>query len=391
MLKNSPEESTTRSGATDFKLIVLLSAILSAVVILIFVLLLKPSGPTRGRGGATIPPGQTVGREGLLEQGTIDPVGSREQVIEVLQPGKKYKVTVKAGFDARVEDRAYAISAVTNLGYLAEFQITRKIESNDGFRIVEVRTFDNARSVKVLAEVEALSIDLGMAGETVLGFLAETVAPGQGIVAIAMARPIAEAFLKDASQSLVQDNAAKTFAYVDSLSGKSVRVAYLNDGSGVESVTPIDCSLSPEELDFIGSSAVLSDAYLFPKVQVGESYSVPGSQFSSFMDPSWRGIPSGEVLVKRISDEKRGGKDFANLTIAKGLLEINGSDSATRRVGSFAPRGTLLYNITDGYTQSANLDGEFRIDEVSQDHLLFETSFRTQPKMQIVYSCTMSP
>ena len=46
------------------------------------------------------------------------------------------------------------------------------------------------------------------------------------------------------------------------------------------------------------------------------------------------------------------------------------------------PRGTLRYNITDNFVEEAEMDGKAQIEEVSEDHLLFESRFRTQPGTQ---------
>ena len=55
-----------------------------------------------------------------------------------------------------------------------------------------------------------------------------------------------------------------------------------------------------------------------------------------------------------------------------------------------SPReGTLRYNITDGYVDNIGLTGDVRIEEVSQDHLLFEASFKSRPELKANYSCKM--
>jgi hypothetical protein len=63
----------------------------------------------------------------------------------------------------------WGITQVTNLAYVAEMQVTRKIESNDGYRIVALRTFKASCATKFRFDVEGVMIDLGMRGELVLG------------------------------------------------------------------------------------------------------------------------------------------------------------------------------------------------------------------------------
>ncbi|MGB4728299.1 MAG: hypothetical protein WBH86_12925, partial [Thermogutta sp.] len=51
------------------------------------------------------------------------------------------------------------------------------------------------------------------------------------------------------------------------------------------------------------------------------------------------------------------------------------------------PRGELYYNITDGYIDRAELRARASVEDVSTDHLLFESRFQTAPEMEIQYTC----
>lgn len=384
-----------RQGATSPIVIVLLAAILLAFISLILVIAWpqrtetpKPGGHT---GKKTIEAGESVERGGFSPPAKVAPVGNPKRIKEVLQAGKTYRTTMKLGFDARVEDKDWGLKQVINLAYVVELQMTRKIESNDGRRIEELRTFNTARATKLLSEVEDLAIDLGMPGILILGAI-DLIQPGTS-TAIVSAQPLIESVLKVGVQAEMNANASKAFAHVDSLSGKTVRIAFLDDGSGVESLMPIGCTLNADEVDFIKDTAVLSDCYFLPNVESkpDDTWTVPGNQLIGYLDPSLRGVPSGEIVVVRKVDENRNGKQIAELAIEKGLVELNASDSSTRRIGSFVPRGKLEYNITDGFIQNGDLHGAMRIEEVSQDHLLFEANFRTEPKLDIQYHCEMLP
>lgn len=59
-----------------------------------------------------------------------------------------------------MEDKDYAVSTMTHIAYVAEMALTRKIELNDGHRVVEAATFRNMPQTKLLADVEDLTIDL---------------------------------------------------------------------------------------------------------------------------------------------------------------------------------------------------------------------------------------
>jgi hypothetical protein len=75
--------------------------------------------------------------------------------------------------------------------------------------------------------------------------------------------------------------------------------------------------------------------------------------------------------------------------MSRGTFRVNASDNSRRRLGDVTPRGKLSYNIDDGYVQSATLTATGRLEDVSTDHLLFETRFQSSPKLEIRYLCTI--
>jgi len=222
-----------------------------------------------------------------------------------------------------------------------------------------------------------------------LGML-EYLEPGTGTT-IVSAKPIAEAILAHGANEVARSQATKAFAHVDSLSGKTVRITYV-DGVGIDSVLPVDCVLSDSEMDFVKASAVVSDYYMMPQldIKVGENWSVSGSQFGGFIDPSLRGVPSGEIVVGRDSNHSERGKEYATLRIKRGYLEINESDDTTQRVGTFTPSGTLKYCITDRIVESADFKGRMVVENVSKDHLFFESRFKATPNVTVIYSCEIN-
>lgn len=203
---------------------------------------------------------------------------------------------------------------VTNLSYLAEMRITRKIESNDGRRIVELRRFHQARNAKLLCDVESITIELGLPGQVLLGVL-DAVEPGS-TESVLVAKPLIEAILSITAQPVANASVTKAFAHVDTLAGKTVRITYV-DGTGVEELVPVGCTLSESERDFIFATAVLSDCYIFPELnfEPGKSWSVDGSQRMCLIDPSFRGIPEGSVQVERTEDRTDAGKRYAGRRI----------------------------------------------------------------------------
>ena len=394
----------SRTGATSPVVVVLLAGILLALIVLTVVIATStPGGGTAvGPGSGNAPPGaaprpavadgQTATRSEQKNEPPkpSTPVADPNRIKETLQKGKTYEVVLKAGFDTRVEDKDWGLRKVVNIAYAAELKLQRTIEENDGHRIQELRHFVTSRNVKLLSEVESLSIELGPRGMLLLGAL-ETLRPGTAPTVLT-ARPIIEGVLHPLVQNAVNADAVKAVAHVDSLSGKKIRIVYV-DGLGVESVTPVGCSLDASERDFVFTTAALSDCYLFPEVNTkpGEKWTVEGAQFAGLFDPTWRGIPEGDIVIARAPDEGTDDHKTATLKVESGVVIMNASDNSKRRMGRFAPTGQMNYNLNQGFIESARLTGQFSREEVSKDHILFESVFRETPVMKVVYTCQMLP
>ena len=359
-------------------IIILLSAILLALFVLVVIVLMPGNGEPAGEPPLEASPAPE-----------LKPINEPERIKETLQSGKTYRTVLKFGLDARAEDKDWGVKSTVSTLYAAEMVVDRTVESNNGVRIVERRHFDKARSVKLLTEVEDVSIELGLVGTVVLGAL-DYIEPGVGAT-ILSAKPIAETILAAGANEVARSEATKAFAHVDSLSGKTVQITYV-DGVGIESVLPVDCMLSDSEMDFVKASAVVSDYYMMPQldIKVGGHWSVSGGQFGGFIDPSLRGVPSGEIVVGRDSNHSERGKEYATLRIQRGYLEINESDDRTQRVGTFTPSGTLKYCITDRIVESADFKGRMVVEKVSKDHLFFESRFKATPNVTVIYSCEIN-
>lgn len=394
-----------RAGKTNPVVVALLVGILASLVVLIVTLVRSgkatdeshASTSWRGETGSSTQNLDGAGGAGptVVAQTPLPPedrpkkIADPNRIKATLQKGKTYEVVLKGGFDGQVVDKAWAIKETVSIVYQAEMMLERTIEENDGEQIVELRHFVTARNAKVLAKVESVKIDLGIRGMLVLGGL-EFVSPGSTEM-LAVAKPVVEAILTPFSQRAVNARMVKAVGHVDSLSGKTIRIVY-RDGMGVESLQPEGCSLNPDELDFVKRTAVLSDCYLMPNLKIapGEPWSVNGSEMANFLDPTLRAFPSGEVeLVREEEGVRKDDEEFAVLKIRRGVLRMNSTDSSMSKVGEFTPRGRIKYNLTEGFVSEGDLAGRFDIEEVSTNHILFETRFETHPTMQIQYSCKM--
>ncbi len=386
-----------RRGGTSPAVLLLLAGILVALVVLISVLVTQrgdgapgSASTERPEAGATpaVADGQQVRRSELpAPPKPPEPIADPDRIKETLRAGATYHVVIKAGLDARATDRAWWRKEVIHVAYLAEMAIDRTIEANDGKRVVELRRFVAARNVKLLCTVEDAAIDLGAPGALLLGALAY-LRPDAGAAVVA-AKPIADAILRIGAQEAAKDQATRAVAHVDSLAGKAVRITYV-DGVGVEAIEPVGCTLTAEERDFVFGTAALSDCYLWDlKKAVGQRWAVDGSQLAGLLDPSLRGTAEGEVGLIRDADGGEGGKAYAALRIEGGTLTIDASDASRRRIGSFTPRGTLRFSLADKVVEAATLGGRFDLEEVSTDHILFETSFRARPTLTVEYACSI--
>jgi hypothetical protein len=121
-----------------------------------------------------------------------------------------------------------------------------------------------------------------------------------------------------------------------------------------------------------------------------DAHRVDGQHLATFIDPSLRGATSGEVFLKRErSASGAGNQGTAVLRIDHGAIYIDSSDVSQERIGVFRPTGEITFDLTNGYVQEAVLGGQIHVQQVSKDHLLFETSFRSSPELEIQYSCRM--
>ncbi len=379
--RRRPGES--RCGSTSPVVVLLLAGILVAMVALIAVLVTHKAGREGGDG----PP--KTGSPGPSTPSPLPrPVGDPGRIREMLQVGKTYRIVVKAMLKARVEDKSWGAKKVVNLAYAAEMAVDRTIESNDGRKVVERRHFVTARNAKLLCDLEEFSIELGPPGVLALGAL-EYLQPGSG-AAVAVAKPIVEAVLGRQAGRIADRESTRAVAGVNGLSGKTVRITYV-DGLGVEAVVPVGCTLAADEEDFLKRIAVLSDGYILPdrRSKPGDTWPVDGAQLVGFLDPTLQGVPEGGVVIRRDEDFREADKQYTGLRIESGAVEVNASDASTRRIGSFTPRGTLKYSITDGLVEEARLNGRINFESISRDHILFETSFRTRPTMEVSYSCSV--
>ena len=377
--------------------LLLLGAVLVAVVALIAVLLLRDAGDGAGLadedGGEVEREVVTIG-EGETVRPAPDPpetpVQNPDHVREVLKEGRTYRGTLTFGMEAKTVEKDWAVSEVLNTAYGGQATISRKIEENTGSRVIEIRTFDRIAVTLLATTVEDVSFDLGGFG-TAAALVMQYVEPGSPVV-FATVAPMAEALLESGSQAYVNERNAVTRGQLDELTGKSVRITYI-DGEGVTALEPVGCTLTKDEAAFLGATAVLSDCYLLPKgMKPGDTWDVSGRQMAGMlMDPTWRGVPSGTLEARRNADESTPFGPRAVVEITDGTIEIDTSDNADLSLGTMTPRGTMKVSRNEGHVTRGDLTASATINIKSKDHILFESSFKTDPRFMIEYECELLP
>ena len=400
-----------RRAAADVVTKVLLAGILVVLLILIVVIVTQRSSEPPPKGSETaavqdqkpvpgseaapvVQPGEAVSRP--PEAPPPPPmVGRPDRIREVLQEGKTYEVILTLDLHGPVREKEWGLQSTVSLAYRAEMDMRRTIKKNDGTRVVEWRELGKCRLVKATSRLEDIRFVYTEPGALLFGAIGaglgilDTYLTGGTItqLAVELVRPVLQ-FLPGTIQNQLDSYNTKVQGMLDSLSGKKVQITYV-DGMGVVELVPIDCTLTREERDFLFASAVLGDAFLLPDVESkpGDTWEVDGAAFADFLPPSWRGVPKGKIVIRRADDFERDGKKFARLVCSSGTLEVDATDASRSRLATFTPRGYLIYNITDGHVQEAELSARIMMHEASRDHLLFESRFETQPEVRTTYFC----
>ena len=327
------------------------------------------------------------------------PVKDPDRVRQNLQPGKTYVTHTKGALFVRAEDKGWGLEEVVTVNYAFEAQIDREIESNDGTTIVELRHFGHVQSLKILTRLEDVRLDLGAAGDLLIAGLLWLRHPAALTAAGTIAaldgqssKPILNSlrWVGVSPEDLAGlDEHTKVFASVDRLSGKSVRLTYV-DGKGVIDLKSVKGEMTPTEQEFHAASVLVSDSLILPNIDIepGSRWIVDGSNFANFLDPSLLACTSGEVELERaeqhcIAQDKR----CIHLQVVSGRIDLNTSDEKKGRIGWFEPEGSMDFSPEDQVIVQAKLHGNAKLEEFSKDHLLFETRMRRMPEIEIAYTC----
>ncbi|MDR1963008.1 MAG: hypothetical protein LBQ50_04460 [Planctomycetaceae bacterium] len=366
----------------------------------------------------TVKSGEKINREMLKKQGVrlvessaVDRL-NQEHLKKSVEEQKVYDSLLRWTMYGKVEDKKWGIRALLNMSYVSEARLIRTVEKNDGVEIIVLYEFQSINTLEILCDVESVKLDfmkrakpyLSVGSNVATTWLApvfDGFVPGSGtvlklggaafpIAADSFAEGLALRGYKGLSELMDSWNLSNkkgkidVFGSTDSLQGKKVRITHRH--GVVEEIEPVGCGLTETERNLCANLGVLADYHVMPKLDaaVGETWHVRADQFSNILDPSMRGIPFGTLEITR----KETVGTLATLEITGGFIELDSSDTKSSRIGKCTPRGTMRYNIQDGFVESASLQAEISIDRLSKKHILFETRFKSTPKLEMEYECS---
>lgn len=320
---------------------------------------------------------------------------AEERVRQVLKPGYTYETHLKGSIHGPAENKKWAIKTVVDVIYTFEAFIDREIVSNDGKTIVEVRHFKNLKSLDIHGKLKDVRLDLGAQGKILLGGLT-AISPEAAIfvqqfngLSLAPILRWLEGVVPIERMTGIETDLIQAFSVVNALSGKAVKMEYVN-GKGVVDVSDVKGVATPDERTFHQSCVLLSDALIFkdPEVKVGGKWEVNGRAFNHLIDPSLRATLSGQVGFIRLVDEDRSGKARRVLSIAQpARLNLEGSDRDEGRIGDLEPSGKLYFSPEDQVIEEAEIQATATLQRFSKNHLLFETAFRGKANVEAKYYC----
>lgn len=209
---------------------------------------------------------------------------NREQVMSAVPVGRSYEVLVNGGVTGRSPDMFYRPMHRRYMAYMFEMRYQRTIESNNGCRIVERRTYGSVRTAKILSSA---GVNLKLPPPDVVRLDCLDYPEAGGGIAVAPVRPVAEAILERGATAVVDDSTSRAFLEQHLLSGKSVRLTYVV-GVGMSSIEPLGWTLTKSVAAHLFTQTVLP-----PPLPTSDSlgrpltdFILPPAEFTAFLDPT---------------------------------------------------------------------------------------------------------
>ena len=315
------------------------------------------------------------------------------RIQETYLVAKTYTSDVAFTLTVPATSKEWAVKTVSTFNWIGEMSIARKIEANNGSEVTLVLSFPKARNLTVVTKLEGVKFELPsiatFAIDSAAVFLSEGVLPSGWLD---LSQVAAEQFVNNQMvrgwlSRLSSDRELKSRRYIDELEGVRVRIIYKN-GEGIKALTPIDCTLTSEQVDFIYSFGVFSDPYILPKLdsKPGDEWKIDGKDMLTLLDPSLGAKLSGSVVATRGENLKRNTQEIAQISITAGAFKISSVTPKTNTNGSWAPRGILEFSFDQNIVSKATLNGRINVTSNSTDHWLFESKQEAEPVYEILYA-----
>lgn len=351
---------------------------------------------------AVLEPGQTRTSEEIKHGGFVVQEVTKvdsSRLKATYEPGKTYASLMKAVVTSKGSYKDWGVTTNLNFHYLAEFQFSRFIVSNDGDRMTYDIQVDRSVTVSVFTKVESVKVELGGWFQTALeiGGGLYNLPPGSSEVARQSLESLLNSEIsKEFIEQVAADELAKCFTSVESLQGKKARIV-VGNGSGVISITPVDCALDGDEQLLLGSMSTYSDVLMMKSLDCkpGDSWLVNGHELMSIFDPSLKSQVGGSVTIRRGKDIGDEQSPKAQLSMAGGVLTLKerhyqSESGKIKQLGSWAPKGDLIFDFESKIVTEASLTGAIEISEESTDHILFQMKNVMRPVYEVQYSAWMA-
>jgi len=359
------------------------------------------------RDGASRPQVKGVGRGQSLSRAAYKSEGgyatkpayrfpNTTRIKEAYPPGQRTETTVKVILNGRASDADWGIESVTGFHYMSRWVIDRHVKLNNGSELVEDLTYKQCRTLALYSKLRSLRFSLGGRAKGAMSIL-DHFLPNVGVLSLltkVQAAPILNMVpgLRGYANQYANSKTEKVFGFINRLEGDEVEITYVN-GQGVTSVRPINCTLTPREVEFVMDSSLVGDVYAMPKLhcQPGSTWHVNGSDLLPILDPSLHATPTGTIKIMRGVDAGTPHHPIAVLQIYSGVLTLRAAGSKWKSDGEWAPRGKLYYSFSKKLITKGILTGNFRLDRRSSHYILFEARQAVTPQYLVKFTCRVLP
>lgn len=349
--------------------------------------------------------------------------------------GYKYLAEAIGKVEGQGHSKDWGITGEGYYNYLYRIQYSSEVLDNDGFSIIERRTFtrvdevlmiskyqfhldvrSDLKPVKELVSYLSSVVEvLPVPGAQATGKAIELVARGADMGLLALERmelsedEVRRAFrglkemgvdLSDVEQNFVSRHLGRVIGYGPNmrlLEGKSFLLKY-EDGVGLTEVRTEGAGeiLSLREKELLDRAFYLSDYYIFKDAQdpgraikPGDSWKVDARNLAGTLDPKLRHRARGSITLYRDHNTARDQSEMAVFRLVGGTVHLVPPGASEKIEGEMSfSEGKILYDLGNQFVAEAEIRGTARYQSVSRDHLLFEARMSTEPALTISYRCT---